>query len=104
MIDRLKLKIFKILATSPYFSKLRNRMLNKLGVKGEKYRFAYDVKIVGRYNYITMGNESEVNSECFLLLKDQFILGENSTLAYQVCILTSANPNGPHNKLVKLYP
>lgn len=46
----------------------------------------------------------EINSNCFLLAKDRIEIGENSTLAYGVTILTSANPNGPENKLSKLYP
>lgn len=39
-----------------------------------------------------------------LLAKDKIELGENSTLAYGVTILTHADPNGPKNKLSKLYP
>lgn len=39
-----------------------------------------------------------------LLSKDRIEIGENSTLAYGVTILTSANPNGPKNKLSELYP
>ena len=35
---------------------------------------------------------------------DTITIGKNSTLAYQVTILTSANPNSPYNKLSKLYP
>ena len=38
------------------------------------------------------------------MAKDRIEIGENSTLAYGVTILTSANPNGPENKLSKLYP
>ena len=38
------------------------------------------------------------------MAKDHIEIGENSTLAYGVTILTSANPNGPENKLSKLYP
>lgn len=38
------------------------------------------------------------------MAKEKIEIGENSTLAYGVMILTSANPNGPHNKLSKLYP
>lgn len=49
-------------------------------------------------------NNAEINSNCFLLAKDRIEIGENSTLAYGVTILTSANPNGPGNKLSELYP
>lgn len=38
------------------------------------------------------------------MAKDRIEIGENSTLAYGVTILTSANPNGPENKLSELYP
>jgi acetyltransferase-like isoleucine patch superfamily enzyme len=51
-----------------------------------------------------MKRNSEINYGCFLLLRDKFILGQNSTLAYNVSIYTSANPNGPKNKLSEIYP
>lgn len=38
-----------------------------------------------------------------LLAKDKIELGENSTLAYGVVILTHADPKGSKNKLSKLY-
>lgn len=38
------------------------------------------------------------------MAKDRIEIGENSTLAYGDTILTSANPNGPGNKLSELYP
>ena len=47
---------------------------------------------------------AEINSRCFLLAKDRIEIGENSTLAYGVTVLTSANPNGPLNELSKIYP
>ena len=51
-----------------------------------------------------MQKNAEINKRCLLLAKDRIEIGENSTLAYGVTILTSANPNGPHNKLAELYP
>ena len=39
-----------------------------------------------------------------MLAKDTIEIGENSTLAYGVTILTSANPNSPWNKLADIYP
>jgi len=47
---------------------------------------------------------AEINDWCKLLAKDRIEIGENSTLAYGATVLTSANPNGPHNKLSELYP
>lgn len=60
--------------------------------------------LVGDYKNLYMHKYAEINRNCFILAKDRIELGENSTLAYGVTILTSANPNGPHNKLVELYP
>ena len=51
-----------------------------------------------------LGENSEVNKGVFLLAKDTISIGRNSTLAYQVTILTSANPHGPHNMLSAIYP
>lgn len=62
------------------------------------------MKLYGSYKYLELNNQSEINAEVFILAKDRVVIGENSTLAYQVTILTSANPNGPHNKLAIVYP
>lgn len=68
-----------------------------------KYRISNPI-VIGSYKNIYLHNNVEINSNCFLLAKDCIEIGENSTLAYGVTILTSANPNGPENKLSKLYP
>lgn len=47
---------------------------------------------------------AQINPHCFLLNFDTIKIGKNSTLAYQVMILTSANPNSPYNRLSELYP
>lgn len=60
--------------------------------------------VVGDYSNLYLYPNSEINSGCFLLAKDRIEIGENSTLAYGVTILTSANPNGPLNELSKIYP
>lgn len=60
--------------------------------------------VIGDYNHLYMHKNAEINRNCFLLAKDRIEVGENSTLAYGVTVLTSANPNGPHNKLAELYP
>lgn len=60
--------------------------------------------VVGSYRNICLHANAEINKNCFLLAKDRIEIGENSTLAYGVTILTSANPHGPLNKLSELYP
>lgn len=52
---------------------------------------------------VNLDEYAQVNSGCFLVAFDTITLGKNSTLTYQVTILTSANPNAPYNKLSSLY-
>ncbi len=61
------------------------------------------VRVVGNYSNIFMHRNSEINDGCFLLAKDKIVIGENSTLAYRVSILTGADPNGPNNTLSSIY-
>lgn len=78
-----------------------------LGVKSAgkycKY-FIGNPKLIGSYSNLTMHNNSEIERNCFILAKEKIEIGENSTIAYGVTILTGADPNGPRNKLSKLYP
>lgn len=60
--------------------------------------------LVGDYRHLYLHSNAEINKGCFLLAKERIEIGENSTLAYGVTVLTSANPNGPKNELAKLYP
>ena len=62
------------------------------------------ITFVGDYNLLELAENAEINTGCFLLVKDKIVIGENSTLAYGVTVLTSANPNGPKNKLASIYP
>ena len=103
-LNRIKTKLLKGFLVTPYMSRYSNRWYNSLGVKGHNFRISSKVTIVGDYQNLELGENAEINTGCFLLLKDNLIMGKNSTLAYQASILTSSNPNGPHNKLAKLYP
>lgn len=96
--------IYKGLLKAPYFKRYSPFLYKKLGVVGQKFRFSSNVTVVGNYCNIKMGLNAEVNEGCFILCKDVVELGENSTLAYQTTILTSANPNTPYNKLGLVYP
>lgn len=49
-------------------------------------------------------NNAEINTGCLLLAKERIEIGENSTLAYGATVITSANPNGPKNRLSAIYP
>lgn len=97
-------KAYKILLVAPILKRCSSLWYSKLGVKGKNYRISTDLNLVGNHELLELGNQTEINAGCFLLAKDRIMIGDNSTLAYQTTILTSANPNGPHNKLAKVYP
>ena len=75
----------------------------KCAQKGNRY-FIGNPRVIGDYSNICMHENSEIERCCFLLAKDRIEIGENSTLAYGVSIITGADPNGPKNKLSKIYP
>ena len=50
-----------------------------------------------------MTRGAEIERNCFILAKERIEVGENSTLAYGVTVLTGADPNGPKNRLSQLY-
>ena len=77
-----------------------------LGIKqiGGGIRVSPSCRIIGSYTNIVLHANAEINDYCMLLAKDRIEIGENSTLAYGASVLTSANPNGPRNKLAELYP
>lgn len=75
----------------------------KCAQKGNRF-FIGNPRVIGDYSNICMHENSEIERCCFLLAKDRIEIGENSTLAYGVSIITGADPNGPKNKLSKIYP
>lgn len=75
----------------------------KCAQKGNRF-FIGNPRVIGDYSNICMHENSEIERCCFLLAKDRIEIGENSTLAYGVSVITGADPNGPKNKLSKLYP
>ena len=105
MLNQLVAIYYKILLRLPYFRQYSYRWYRGLGVKASyKSRITTDLKLVGEFRNLILEKNAEINAGCFLLAKDKITLGENSTLAYNVSVLTSANPNGPHNKLSQIYP
>ena len=94
----------KIALSIPYIRKF-NCWYRLLGVHqlGNNVKAAF-FSLIGDYDNIFLHNNAEINPGCFLVAKAKIEIGENSTLAYRVTVLTSANPNGPENKLYSLYP
>lgn len=98
-------KIYKLFIILPLINRYKKYWYKKLGmILDENARIYGDLKVVGSYSNIVLNKNAEITTSCFLLAKDKIIIGENSTLAYQVTVLTSAYPNGPYNKLAKIYP
>lgn len=92
----------------PLIRRNRSKILQRLGVNwihhdGAIFRIG-KINFVGEYSHLYLHDNSEINTGCLILAKDKIELGVNSTLAYGVTILTSANPNGPKNLLSTLYP
>ena len=105
MFSKIKRKLYQLFLNIPIVDRYSQKWYKRLGVNlCEGARVYKDVKIRGDCSLVTLKKNAEVTNYCFLLAKDRIEIGENSTLAYQTTILTSANPNGPHNKLVKVYP
>lgn len=76
-----------------------------LGVRmSSNVRIAADVRVIGEYTNIDCGKNAEINNGCFLLARDHITIGENTTLAYNASVITSANPNAPYNELCRNYP
>lgn len=104
-LDSVTSFIYRSFLILPFFRKYKNFWYKKLGVNLKKNsRLSLDVKVIGNYNNLHLDENAEINTGCFLIAKDIISLGKNSTLAYNVSVLTSANPNGPHNKLSRVYP
>lgn len=105
-MNKIRYYLGRILLFIPVINK-KQYVYKILGVHSmdpnDKY-FIGNPMLIGKYENLWMHNNSEIERGCLLLAKDRIELGENSTLAYGVTILTHADPNGPKNKLSKLYP
>lgn len=104
ILKRIEHNFYRLSVKLPVLNRHSNSWYSRLGVKGKGYRISSDLKLNGSFDFLELGNQTEINAGCFLLAKDRIVIGDNSTLAYQTTILTSANPNGPHNKLAIIYP
>ncbi len=53
---------------------------------------------------VVCSDNVNINAETMFVAFKDITIGENSTLAYRVLILTSANPNAPYSRLAEVYP
>lgn len=90
---------------APFARHFSSSIFRTLGIHIDKdAKIASDLKVIGLYDNIYIAKHAEINEGCFFLSKDKIEIGENSTVAYQVTVLTSANPNAKYNLLGKIYP
>ena len=103
---KFKYKFLNFLLNTTYFQ-YKQYVYEWMGVKtdgkGSKFFIGHPL-MIGYYQKLYMHDNSEIERGCLILAKDRIEIGENSTLAYGVTILTGADPNGPRNRLSKLYP
>lgn len=52
---------------------------------------------------IHLADHARIVQGAFLLAQKDIYIGENTAVAYNVTILTSANPNSEYNKLARIY-
>lgn len=105
MMKRIKKFVLLHLLSFSFFRHWNIAIYRRLGMNiAEKARIYNDLTVVGLHSNISLKENAEVTSGCFLLAKEKIEIGVNSTLAYQVTLLTSANPNGPNNLLSNIYP
>lgn len=103
-IKRVFRYILQILIKLPFFNRFSCKYYRLLGVNGNIFHISKNVTINGSFANLILKDNAEINQECFLLCKGKITIGINSTIAYRSVILTSANPNTPHNELGKVYP
>lgn len=104
MVNKLKSFFLKRMLRVPYlFSSYKIYKLLGVRCLGDGQRFSGHT-LIGDYKHLCAHENVEINSGCFIVAKDRIEIGRNSTIAYGATILTSANPNGPYNKLSELYP
>ena len=102
----LKYAIGKALLTLPIL-RYKQIVYELLGVKKSSpsaHFFIGNPFVIGEYSNIIMADNAEIERGSFLVARDKIEIGENSTMAYGVTILTHADSNGPYNRLSKLYP
>ena len=103
MIKTLLGKILLILPIIRY-KQFVYKLLGVHSAEANSKFFIGNPMVIGQYNNIWMHENAEIERGCLLVAKERIELGENTTLAYGVTILTHAAPNDPKNKLSKSYP
>jgi len=83
---------------------VKKRYERKGFVYGEgSYVSPHGVRKVGGA-HVRLADHARIVQGAFLLAQKDIYIGENTAVAYNVTILTSADPNSKWNQLAKIYP
>lgn len=102
-MKKLKRIILEYLINTPGLGRFKKYFYKKLGVNIKGRLFEVDFRVISKYENIHLGNNVEIRAGSMLTAYDKIEIGENTAIAYQVLILTSATPGGPHNSLFNIY-
>jgi len=105
ILSRIERKVCSILLKNWFFSRYSRFLYKRLGVRGTKYyHLSSDITFIGDYKNLIMEKGSTIRNGSFIAANREIRIGVNTGVAYQVTLLTAANPNGPLNSLSKKYP
>lgn len=103
---KLKYKFLNSLLNISYFQ-YDLRIYRWMGVNldsKDSYVFIGHPLLVGRYQNLTMHENSTIERGGLVVANEKIEIGKNTGIAYGVTILTGAAPNPPKNKLCAIYP
>lgn len=103
-MNRILRKVYRAAIKTPILNRYYKLWYKKLGVKiSDRCYIANDVKIIGDYSNLEMAYNVSIYHGSVLTTRGKITIGENTGIAYQALVLTSSNPRGPLNKLIKVY-
>lgn len=102
--NKIKSKLGGVFSHIPFLRDKRGMLFRLRGAIVPLSARISDCTIIGDFSNIELGEHVEINTGVFITAKAKVKIGENSTLAYQASLYTSAYPNGPWNELSKIYP
>lgn len=93
------MKLFQVVLRTvlqmPFGERWNRSILKKLGVhfKGhaDSVWIANSRFVGGPFSNLSIGDHSNILDDCFFLLRDKIIIGNNVDIAYRVTIITSSN-------------
>ena len=99
--------ILRIILHLPFAERFNVKILHRLGalfVGAQDSVWVANSKFVGGpFRNLTIGEHSNILDDCFFLLRDKIIIGNNVDIAYRVTLITSSNASAS-SKIRSVYP